>query len=142
MKVIIYNHGGNLSVFQPVDKSADLPALAKQVVPAGISFEIVNDTDIPTDRTFRNAWQHDTSTAPQKIVTDMAMAKMIAHTARRANRDELMKPHDIMATVPSMATKAEAARAVIRKANEAMQKAIDTAQDEVALLVAMPKVTL
>jgi len=139
MKVIIYNHKGSLSVFRPVDKDADLTALAKQVVPAGISFEIVNDTDIPTDRTFRNAWQHDTSTSPQKVVTDMAMAKVIAHAARKANRDELMKPHDTMATVPSMAVKAEASRAVIRKANAAMQKAIDAAQDEAALLAAMPK---
>jgi len=139
MKVIIYNYEGSLSVFRPVDKNADLTALAKQVVPAGISFEIVNATDIPTDRTFRNAWQHDTSTAPQKVVTDIVIAKVIAHTARKANRDELMKPHDLMATVPSMAVKAEASRAVIRKANAVMQRAMDTAQDEATLLVAMPK---
>jgi len=139
MRIIYTNNVGGISIVTPVDAKADMEALAKQVVPNGTAYEIVAAADIPTDRTFRNAWQHDTSTAPQKVVTDMAMAKVIAHTARKANRDELMKPHDTMATVPSMATKAEASRAIIRKANAAMQKAIDAAQDEAALLAAMPK---
>jgi len=140
MRIIYTNKDtGIAAIVVPADANTDLSALAKQVVPAGISFEIVAAADIPTDRTFRNAWQHDTSTAPQKVVTDMTLAKVIAHTVRKANRDELMKPHDIMATVPSMAKKAEASRAVIRKANAVMQKAMDAAQDEAALIVAMPK---
>jgi len=137
-RILYTNNEGGVSIVVPAPNQ-DIEAIARHVVPAGKAYEIVDTVDMPTDRTFRNAWQHDTSTAPQKVVTDMAKAKVIAHTARKANRDELMKPHDTLATVPSMATQAEASRAVIRKANAVMQKAIDAAQDEAALLVAMPK---
>ena len=33
--------------------------LAQKVVPSGLKYKIVKDTDIPTDRTFRNAWECD-----------------------------------------------------------------------------------
>jgi len=137
MKVIIYNHEGRLSVFRPADKNADLTALAKQVVPAGISFEIVNDTDIPTDRTFRNAWEHDTSKAATKVKTNMVKAKVIAHTQRRATRDEAFKPLDREATVPSLLKAAEVKRQAIRDADAKKQIAIDAATTESELKAAM-----
>jgi hypothetical protein len=96
-------------------------------VPAGLDYEIVDTAEIPSDRTFRNAWQHDTTTAPQKIVTDVPKAKLIAHTSRRAARAEAFAPHDIMATVPAKAVEAEAARQVIRDADSAKQVGIDNA---------------
>jgi hypothetical protein len=36
--------------------------IALKDVPAGKPFKIVNAEDIPTDRTFRNAWEVDEST--------------------------------------------------------------------------------
>ena len=35
--------------------------IAKKDVPAGVPFEIVDAADIPTDRTFRNAWEFTAS---------------------------------------------------------------------------------
>ena len=36
--------------------------LALKDVPAGKPYKIIENTDIPTDRTFRNAWEYDFGT--------------------------------------------------------------------------------
>lgn len=56
----------------------------------------------------------------------MAKAKDIAHDKRRAVRAEKFAPLDIQATIPSMATEAEAQRQVIRDEDAAIQTKIET----------------
>ena len=52
-KRIIYpNNEGGVSIIVP----AVSVELALKDVPEGVSYEIVDVADIPTDRTFRNAW--------------------------------------------------------------------------------------
>jgi hypothetical protein len=39
-------------------ESHSIEELAAKDVPAGVEFQIVDVTDIPSDRTFRNAWEY------------------------------------------------------------------------------------
>lgn len=61
MKVIIYNNeDGLLSIFKPVDGLATpLEEVAKIIVPNGVFYRIIDESDIPADRTFRAAWEAD-----------------------------------------------------------------------------------
>lgn len=72
------------------------------------------------------------------ITIDMTKAKVIAHDARRASRNAAFAPLDIKATIPAEATAAEAARAVIRTNDAALQVSMDAASDAVALKALMP----
>jgi hypothetical protein len=72
------------------------------------------------------------------ITINIDKAKTIAHDKRREARSAEFAPLDIKATIPSEATAAEAARAVIRTKYAAMQTAIDAATTADAIKAAMP----
>jgi hypothetical protein len=93
-------------------------------VPEGATYSEV--TNFPEDRLFRGAWKLLNS----ELVTDLPEAKVIAHEKRREERAVAFKPLDVEATIPALATQAEAARQVIRDADDAKQIAIDDAVDE------------
>jgi len=61
-KVIVWNNpeeGGGLSITYPVESSPDsLDDIKKKVVPDGVTSYIVNKSDVPTDRSFRDAWTY------------------------------------------------------------------------------------
>jgi hypothetical protein len=67
------------------------------------------------------------------ITVNVDKAKGIAHEVRRAKRAEEFAPLDIKATIPSEATAAEEARAVVRAKYAGLQTDIDAAADVVAL---------
>ena len=124
-RIIFQNTEGGVSVIIP---SGELPVdeVAQRDVPDGVPYEIVTTDDIPSDRTFRNAWTMGNGT----VVVDLTKAKEIGHDKRRAARDEEFKPHDevIMKQIPGKgATIAEAARQKIRNKDAAKQVAIDAA---------------
>ena len=81
----------------------------------------VDASVVPTDRTFRNAWEHGGDSITQSITK----AKAIAHDKRRQARSAEFAPLDIKATIPSEALAAEAARALIRTKYAELQTAID-----------------
>jgi len=60
-KRIIYpNDNGGVSIIIPTVEYLDehtIEELAAKDVPQGKPFQIVDVADIPTDRTFRNAWE-------------------------------------------------------------------------------------
>ena len=124
-QVIIYTQdNGTVAV---IHQSGELPIEdCTRYVPAGVPFQIVDASTIPSDRTFRNAWKGD-------LTVDMPKAKLIAHDKRRAKRAAEFAPLDIQATIPSKATQAEADRQVIRDKYDAMQVSIDAATDVAAL---------
>lgn len=142
MRILHDNGNGGLAITAPapavvkalVEQGATereaVEAIAQKDVPKGVAYEIVAATDVPTDRAFRDAWEHDTSPAPEKVRTNMAKAKAIAHEMRRAKRAEDFKPLDIEATIPALATKAEAKRQAIRDADAKLQIDIDNATTE------------
>ena len=60
MKIIFMREDGELSVLVPSSKwSGTMEELAQKDVPTGLKYKIVEDEVIPTDRTFRNAWEVD-----------------------------------------------------------------------------------
>lgn len=102
-----------------------------KAVPSGAHYELVNDTDVPSDRAFRNAWFHDTSTDAQKIGVDVIKAKSITHEKRRTKRAEELAPYDeiIAKQIPGKGfDEAESARALIRQKYAAIQTRIDAAE--------------
>ncbi len=57
-QLIIYpNNEGGVAIVVPVDNNLTIQEIAAKDVPQGKPYKIVNVTDIPTDRTFRNAWE-------------------------------------------------------------------------------------
>ena len=81
-RIIYTNSDGTVSIIIPTGNVND----SIKDVPDGLSYEIVEDSAIPTDRTFRNAWKQNSKT----IETDMTKAKEI-HKAniRLARKDKL-----------------------------------------------------
>jgi hypothetical protein len=61
-KRIIYpNDNGGVSILIPAPEYMEthtIEELAAKDVPAGKPYKIVDVADIPTDRTFRNAWEY------------------------------------------------------------------------------------
>ena len=62
MKIIYKNENGGVSVITPTDEALSfmtIDEIAKKDVPTGVKYKIVEDSEIPTDRTFRDAWEVD-----------------------------------------------------------------------------------
>ena len=57
-RIIFPNDEGGVSVIIPADCGLTIEEIAAKAVPAGKPFEIVDVSDIPEDRTFRNAWEY------------------------------------------------------------------------------------
>ena len=60
MKILYPNSEGGVSVLHP---TGELPIedVCQKDVPAGVPYLIVTEDDIPSDRTFRAAWEADFS---------------------------------------------------------------------------------
>jgi len=60
MKLIIYpNDNGGVCILTPAPECGlSLQEIAAKDVPAGKPWKIVDGSDIPSDRTFRNAWEY------------------------------------------------------------------------------------
>ena len=63
MQAIIYKQdNGRLAIVYPVPEYVDkygIEVIAAKDVPAGKPYKIIDSADIPTDRTYRNAWTVD-----------------------------------------------------------------------------------
>ena len=61
MRLIIYpNEEGGVAVVVPSPNAKyTIEQIALKDVPAGQPYRIIEDTEIPTDRTFRAAWESD-----------------------------------------------------------------------------------
>ena len=55
-RIIYQNDEGGISIIVPADCGLTIEEIAAKDVPQGKSYNIVNVSEIPTDRTFRNAW--------------------------------------------------------------------------------------
>jgi len=59
-RIIYPNEEGGVAVIVPANNTKLTVAdIALKDVPAGVKFKVVDVSDIPTDRTFRNAWEFD-----------------------------------------------------------------------------------
>jgi hypothetical protein len=58
-RIIFPNDKGGVSILIPASECGlTIEEIAAKDVPAGKPFKIVDVSDIPTDRTFRNAWEY------------------------------------------------------------------------------------
>ena len=57
---IIYKHGSGIAVIVPTGELS-VEETAKKDVPTGLLYKIVDVSEIPDDRTFREAWDIDES---------------------------------------------------------------------------------
>lgn len=64
-RIIYQTDEGGVAVLIPTPEALELygiEAIALKDVPAGKPFKIVDTTDVPSDRTFRAAWEVDAAT--------------------------------------------------------------------------------
>jgi hypothetical protein len=59
MKRIIFpTDDGGVAIIIPADCGLSIEEIAAKDVPEGKPFKIIDTADVPTDRTFRNAWEY------------------------------------------------------------------------------------
>ena len=86
---IIYSTKKGIAIIHPTGELS-IEEVAEKDVPAGVSFRIVDESEIPTDRTFRNAWKDEGG-----IKVDMGKAKDITKDRLRNERKPLLEAQDI-----------------------------------------------
>jgi hypothetical protein len=57
-RIIYPTDEGGVAVIVPADCGLTIEEIAAKDVPAGKSYQIVDVSEIPSDRTFRNAWEY------------------------------------------------------------------------------------
>ena len=55
---IIYQTDDGVAIIVPADCELTIEQIAAKDVPAGKPFKIIDADDIPSDRTFRDAWEY------------------------------------------------------------------------------------
>lgn len=93
MIIIFEGEAGGCSIVVPnPDSGLTMDELAASVVPSGVPYRIVEDTEIPTDRTYRDAWEVDL--AGGRIIHNMAKARDIHKDHMRRVRKPLLEALD------------------------------------------------
>lgn len=111
------------------------------VTPEGVTYAVLDDSNIPESRIFRNAWHLSTGKNRAELVTDVVKAKDIAHTIRRDIRAVEFKPLDAIATVPGKIEEVENARQDVRDKYAQIQIDIDSCETEAQLLEIVAQLT-
>jgi len=57
-RIIYPTDDGGVAIIVPADCGLTIEQIAAKDVPAGKPFKIVDVADIPSDRTFRGAWEY------------------------------------------------------------------------------------
>ena len=61
MKIIIFPKKTGIAVIIPTGELT-LEETAKKDVPSGVKYKIIDASDLPAERDFRNAWEYDFTT--------------------------------------------------------------------------------
>ena len=56
-RIVYKNDDGRISIIVPAECGLTIEEIAAKDVPSGKEYWIVDKSEIPTDRTFRNAWE-------------------------------------------------------------------------------------
>jgi hypothetical protein len=95
MKVIVYQQAsGIVAIVRPTPAalaSNSIESIAQKDVPAGLRYEVIEDDDVPSDRTFRNAWVVESGA----VSVDMPMAREIHRDHLREMRKPLLEQSDV-----------------------------------------------
>ena len=84
---IIYPTESGVAIIHPTGELS-IEEVAAKDVPAGVPFRIINDDEVPSDRTFRNALKYD-------LTVDMTKAQGITKDRLRAERAPLLTALDV-----------------------------------------------
>lgn len=100
MSKIIFNYEGTISIIHPTPEALQIMTIeqiAEKDVPVGVStYSIVEDSVIPTDRTFRNSWVGvGIGTTGGIISEDMTKAKELHKAKIREARADKFTALDI-----------------------------------------------
>jgi len=60
-RIIYKDNEGNLAVIIPIDNNLTIEQIARKDVPTGKPYKIIEQTDLPNSREYRNAWTIDDS---------------------------------------------------------------------------------
>jgi hypothetical protein len=55
-RIVYQNDEGGISIIVPADCGLTIEEIAAKDVPQGKEYHIIDASEIPTDRTFRDAW--------------------------------------------------------------------------------------
>ena len=135
---------GGVSIMEPVGDVTPEECVAKWLPEdqdAVVSIVLIDDAAIPTDRTFRAAWNAN----GKSIETDMAKAKDIQQARIRRERDKLLKAEDAVWTIAfsrgltAEAATIEARRQILRDIPQTVDADIKQAKTPDELKVIWPK---
>ena len=102
-----------------------------------VMYEVVDVAEIPEDRTFRGAWEHDVSQASQKVKINTTKAKAIAQEVRQRVLSANLKPLGGASPIAVLTDEAQAARDAANAADATMDKAIKDAKTPTAIKKAL-----
>ena len=89
-KIITKNNDGTVSVtFASPHWEGTMEELAKKVVPTGLTYKIVEDSVIPTDKIFRDAWEYSDGTISVNITKSKNLWKEKIRGARKSKLEAL-----------------------------------------------------
>lgn len=91
MKIVYKNDAGGISVIHPTGELT-IEEVARKDVPKGVAYEFVDDDAIPSDRTFRGAWEIGLD---KKITNNFTKAQDITKERLRVERQFLLESQDI-----------------------------------------------
>lgn len=135
-KIIYTNDNGNMVVVTPVSTEITVDEIAAKDVPAGKSYTILEDAQVPTDRSFRDAW----ALSDGSIQVDMTKAKDLMRDKIREVRKNLLAAEDVtfMRAVETADADAQAASAARKQAlrDAPLASAISNASNVTALKAA------
>ena len=72
-KIIYQNDEGGVAILTPTEEclaTHTIEAIAAKDVPAGKPYKIVDVADVPSDRTFRSAWEVDEASLTDGVGAD------------------------------------------------------------------------
>ena len=100
MSKIIFDYEGNISVMTPSSEALQIMTIeqiAEKDLPVGVStYSIVEDSVVPTDRSFRNSWVGvGIGTTGGTIIEDMTKAKELHKAKIREARVDKLSALDI-----------------------------------------------
>ena len=73
MRIIYQNDEGGITILIPTEDclaTHTIEAIAAKDVPAGKAYKIVDVADVPSDRTFRSAWEVDEASLTDGVGAD------------------------------------------------------------------------
>lgn len=92
MKIIYKNESGGVSVLHPTEEALSfmsIDEIAKKDVPTGLPYKIVEDDYLPTDRTFRDAWEIEEETITDGFGADYGIGSDNILIGYDENRDPI-----------------------------------------------------